>query len=67
MMMQREWCKLSSNDKHTLRELAIVLDARKVHYNYSYDNENYPPTIFAYMERTKFDDLLASLFGIHRR
>lgn len=66
MMQEREWCKLSTNDRHQLREMALMLDSRRIYFNYSYDNPDYPPTIFAYCERKVFDSLLAIL-GLHRR
>ena len=63
----RQWCKFRSNDRHALREMGLVLDRFGISWNYAKDDERYPPTLFAWCERSLFDRILETYFGIHRR
>ena len=63
----KEWNKLSSNDRKLLRSVELALDSRKIHCRITNDNQDYPPTLWAWCERKFFYDLLNYQFGIHRR
>lgn len=68
MRTEREqWNRLSTNDKHTLRSVALVLDGKKVYYRITNDNIDYPPTLWAWCDPKWFYSLLSASFGIHRR
>jgi len=61
---EMQWCKLSTNDRHILREVGIVLDAMEIENHMAKDDINRPPTMFAWCEKKTFYTII-DRFGIH--
>ena len=60
------WHRVSTNDRHILRSCMTICEFRRIKYNYSNDNLDYPPTVFMYCEQKEADQIRNSL-GIYRK